>query len=358
MPGQILSQAPKSICVLRLSAIGDVCHAVAMVQAIRATWPDVAITWVLGKVEAKLLDGLEGVELVVFDKRAGLRGYRELRHSLRGRRFDVLLHMQVALRASFASLCISAKVKVGFDRARAKEGQWLFTNATIQPQRAPHVLDGFMGFAQAIGVNNISPRWVMPLGLDHESWLQQQSFVASPYAIIAPAASKAERNWTVAGYRDARDYLIKKGFHVVVCGGPSDTELNLAQQIVAGAEQSVTNMAGKTDLKQLLVMIRSAQLLIAPDTGPAHMAVTVGTPVIGLYAHSNPGRTGPYTYQKYTVSVYEAMVQQQFGQPASALPWGTRAKGEGLMNAIEKDVVRSRIDALLHDFYRDSISEA
>ena len=148
-----------SLCLLRLSAIGDVCHAVAMVQAIQRQYPELKITWVIGKLEYQLLKHLPGIEFVIFDKSQGWRSYFNLRKALKGRRFDVLLHMQVALRATLASLAISAKVRIGFDRARAKEGQWLVTNRRVEPLAKPHVLEGFMGFAKAIGVNDLTPQW-------------------------------------------------------------------------------------------------------------------------------------------------------------------------------------------------------
>jgi heptosyltransferase I len=87
MLGQI--SAPKNLCLLRLSAIGDVCHAVAMVQNIQRQWPNTKITWVIGKIEASLLQDLSGVEFIIFDKRAGLKGFRDLRQTLKGRKFDV-----------------------------------------------------------------------------------------------------------------------------------------------------------------------------------------------------------------------------------------------------------------------------
>ena len=115
--------AIRSLCLLRLSAIGDVCHAVAMVQAIQKQYPDLSITWIIGKVEYQLLKHLPGIQFVIFDKSKGWRSYIQLRRDLQGQRFDVLLHMQVALRATIASLMIKARVRVGFDKARAKEGQ-------------------------------------------------------------------------------------------------------------------------------------------------------------------------------------------------------------------------------------------
>ena len=105
----------KSLCLLRLSAIGDVCHAVAMVQAIQRQYPDLAITWIIGKVEYQLLKHLPGIEFVIFDKSQGWRSYGQLRKALAGQRFDVLLQMQVALRATIASLMMNT-LQAGYQK--------------------------------------------------------------------------------------------------------------------------------------------------------------------------------------------------------------------------------------------------
>ena len=354
MPGQIT--APKKLCLLRLSAIGDVCHAVAMVQYIQRQWPETQITWVIGKIEASLLKGLDNVEFIIFDKKAGLQGYRDLRSQLKHRRFDVLLHMQVALRASLASLCIPARVKIGFDRRRAIEGQWLFTNKKIKAQQQPHVLDGFMGFAQALGLEPVKPEWHMPIADQDLLWASEQlssdKFTdEQPVAVICPAASKAERNWHAQGYAQAADHLTGLGFLVVFCGGPTPLEHALAEEIVGLCDSKVKNLVGKTSLKQLLSVLKLAHLVVAPDTGPAHMAVTVNTPVIGLYAHSNPHRTGPYLFPHYVVSCYQQVIQKQQGKSLSKLHWGIRAKGEDLMNEIKLEQVKDKIRQLIADNY-------
>ncbi|TKB45453.1 glycosyltransferase family 9 protein [Thalassotalea mangrovi] len=337
----------KSLCILRLSAIGDVCHAVAMVQQIQKQYPEIKITWVLGKVEYRLLQDLPGVEFIIFDKSKGWRGYQELRQHMQHRAFDVLLHMQVALRASIASLFIPASVKIGFDKARAKEGQWLFTNRTVEAQQNPHVLDGFLAFARAIGVKTEDPHWLMPHG-EQDTEFVKANIDHPRYAVISPAASKAERNWHAEGYAKSADYLASLGYQVVLCGGPAPLEVDLAKQIEQRCEQKTLNLVGKTSLKQMLAVLENAKLVIAPDTGPAHMAVTVNTPVIGLYAHSNPARTGPYLYQDNVVSVYQQAIEQQQGKPLNDIPFGTRAKGE-LMHLITFDMVKEQIDKLVKD---------
>jgi heptosyltransferase I len=110
-------------------------------------------------------------------------------------------------------------------------------------------------------------------------------------------------------------------------------------------------LVGQTSLKQLLAVLKIAHLVVAPDTGPAHMAVTVETPVVGLYAHSNPKRTGPYLYRQYVVSAYAAAIKVQYKKNVEELPWGTRAKGKDLMMQISITQVKKAIDRLIHDNY-------
>ena len=343
---------PKSICILRLSAIGDVCHAVASVQAIQERHPQAKITWVIGKVEAQLLASLDGIEFVVFDKKAGLKGYRELYSQLKGQKFDILLHMQVALRASLATLCIRAKEKWGVAKSRAKEGQWLFTNKQIAAQNQPHVADGFWGFAQAIGVSmEQKPIWKMPVSEDDRQWCEQlvneKNPELKPYIVISPAASKAERNWLPKRYATIADHAHSNGFNVVLSGGFSQMENQLGADIISASNSSLINLIGKTSLTQLLALLEKAELLLAPDSGPAHMATTVNTPVIGLYAHSNPKRTGPYHSQQTTLSVYEGLLKKQTEKSVKNNPWGKRVKGENLMEQISVESVIAMFDQVI-----------
>ncbi|EDQ02470.1 glycosyltransferase family 9 protein [Shewanella benthica] len=332
-----------SLCLLRLSAIGDVCHAVAMVQAIQRQYPQLKITWIIGKVEYQLLKHLHGVEFVIFDKSLGWRSYVKLRKDLAGQNFDVLLHMQVALRATIASLAISAKVRIGFDRARAKEGQWLVTNQSVEPLATPHVLEGFMGFAKVIGVTDLTPNWEIPVPLVDSEFAQKMIPDGDKTLVICAAASKAERNWLPERYAAVAEHAIYQGFRVILCGGPASLEVELAEAIEQACSQTLENQVGKTSLTQLLAVLKQASIVLAPDTGPAHMAVTQGTPVIGLYAHSNPGRTGPYTSLDNVVSVYDQAIKSQH---EGDIPWGKRARGASLMKMIHHEAVIKQFDIL------------
>jgi len=339
---------PKSICILRLSAIGDVCHAVATVQAIQRRWPEAKISWVIGKIEAQLVTGLKDIEFIIFDKKSGFKAYQDLRQQLSGRQFDILLHMQIALRASLATLCIRATEKWGFDRSRAKEGQWFFTNRRIAAQMQPHVADGFWAFAQAIGVEEgDTPLWNMPLADTDINWCKKQLKQDKPYIVISPSASKSQRNWFTSGYADIADHASSRGFQVIISGAPTPSEIQLAKEICQACECSVIDLTGKTSLPQLLALLSGAELVIAPDSGPAHMATIVNTPVIGLYAHSNPKRTGPYHSAASTLSVYEQLLLRQTGKSVSENRWGKRVRGEKLMHLITLNSVIEAFNSVI-----------
>ncbi|WP_105902625.1 glycosyltransferase family 9 protein [Vibrio gangliei] len=342
----LFTSAPNSLCFLRLSAIGDVCHAVAAVQAVQRHWPETKITWIIGKVEAQLLDGLEGIEFIIFDKKAGYAGMKTVWQQLNGRHFDALIHMQLALRASVLTLGIKAKYKVGFNKQRAKEAQWLFTNKKIDDVTSEHVLDSFLSFVEYLGVPKQSPQWNMPITSSEIDWVNQNIPTEQKVLVISPAASKDERNWLTDRYAQLADHAIEQGFQVVLCGSPSEREIQLGENIRQLMTHTATNLIGQTSLKQLLAVLNRADVVLAPDSGPAHMATTQGTPVIGLYAHSNPKRTGPYLSLESTVSVYEECLSEQYGKPSTELPWGARVKGSDLMQKITLESVIEKFQSL------------
>ncbi|MDK9762858.1 glycosyltransferase family 9 protein [Vibrio sp. D420a] len=334
----LFTQAPESVCFLRLSAIGDVCHAVAAVQALQKQWPTTEVTWIIGKVEAQLLEGLEGVELIVFDKKAGFAGMKDVWKKLSDRKFDALVHMQLALRASLLTLGIKATHKVGFNFKRAKEAQWLFTNKKIEDVQSQHVLDSFYSFVEYLGVPRSIPEWNLPISAE-DTLFAKESLNSTPTVVISPAASKDERNWLPERYAEFADYVISQGYQVAICGSPAKRELALANAIMEKMTHPALNLVGKTSLKQLAAVLKEAAVVVAPDSGPAHIATTQGTPVVGLYGHSNPLRTGPYNNLDHVVSVYNQHAEKQHGKPVSELPWSTRVKGNDIMADISVESV-------------------
>ena len=348
MPADISSTPPQSICVLRLSALGDVCHALPVVRTLQDAWPDARITWVLGKLEHKLLGHLPGIEFVVFDKKAGRAAYAELRRRMAGRRYDVLLHMQLAVRASLAAALIPARLKVGFDRARARELQWLFTNAQIAPRSREHVLDGLFGFAERLGLARRSMRWDIPLPESALEYARHAVPDGQPTLVISPCSSHALRNWSAEAYAAVADHAASRhGLRALVCGGRSELELQYGERITSLVRGPCQNLVGKDTLLELLATLQRATVLLSPDSGPAHMATAVGTPVIGLYAATNPARSGPYYSRPWCVDRYEVAAQRFRGRPAAELPWTEKIEEPGVMDLITPADVIERLDALM-----------
>ncbi|HUI61324.1 MAG TPA: glycosyltransferase family 9 protein [Steroidobacteraceae bacterium] len=321
-----------------------------MIRTLQQAWPDTKLTWIIGKTEARLMSLLEGVELITVDKRAGLGGWHRFRKQMRGRQFDVLLHMQLALRASVIAREIPAAVKLGFDRPRARELQWLFTNARIAPASRQHVLDSFFGFTAALGIRERTLRWELPLPADAQAYAQDLIPDGRPTLVISPCSSHMLRNWSAARYAATADHAAQRhGMRVILAGGPSRIERDMGAAIQERVSPAtpLTNQIGRDTLPQLLALLARATVLLAPDSGPVHMATMVGTPVIGLYAATNPARSGPYLSRRWCVDAYGQAALRFCGKPAEQLPWTRKIERPGVMDLIEVGQVTARIDELL-----------
>ena len=339
---------PASLCIIRLSAIGDTCHTVPVVRAIQDAWPRTHLTWIIGKTEHSLLKGLEGVEFVVLDKALGLRGYGTVRRALRSRRFDALLHMHASARANVVSLAVRSHFRIGFDKARARDHQWLFTNTRLPPRRERHVMDGLFEFADLIGVPHGKPRWDIPVGADDVAAVAPFFAGGAPTLVISPCTGQRfrnYRNWRVDWYAEIADHAAKRyGARVLLTGGNTAIEQSYGREITAMAKSQPHNLIGKTNLKQLLVILQRASVVLCPDSGPAHMATAVGTPVVGLYATSNRHRTGPYFSQHLVVDKYPEAVEREFHRPVNELRWGQRVRDPEAMSLITVADVTRKLD--------------
>ena len=342
------SAPPRRVCILRLSALGDVCHVLPVVRTLQDAWPGPEITWIIGKLEHKLLGHVPGVEFIVFDKKSGRAAYGDLRRRMSGRRYDVVLHMQLALRASLAAALVPADLKVGFDRARARELQWLFTNAKIAPRQREHVLDSLFGFVERLGLRQRSMRWDIPLPEPALDYARRAIPDGQPTLVISPCSSHVLRNWSAEGYAAVADHAAARhGLRVLICGGRSELEVQYGERIAALMRHPCVNLVGKDTLVEFLATLQRATLLISPDSGPAHMATTVGTPVIGLYAATNPARSGPYHSRSWCVDRYEAAARKFRAKPAAELPWTEKVEQPGVMDLITAADVIERLDALM-----------
>jgi heptosyltransferase I len=291
---------------------------------------------------------VDGVELITVDKHSGLSGLRNLRKQLHGRQYDVLLHMQLAIRASAMAYAVNAPIKLGFDRARARELQWLFTNERIAARTREHVLDSFFGFLAALGIEERVLKWNVPLPADAVSYAEGLIPDSQPTLVMSPCSSHSLRNWAVDRYAAVADYAVQRhGMRVILAGGPTPLEKETGAGIERLVKTQVVNQIGKDTLPQLLALLSRARVLIAPDSGPVHMATMVGTPVIGLYAATNPARSGPYLSRQWCVDAYAEAAARFCGKNPDGLPWTRKIEVPGVMDLITISSVTAKLDELL-----------
>ena len=333
-----MSTIPQSLCLLRLSALGDVTHVVPLVRTLQRHWPQARLHWVIDKGGSKLLEGLQGVTFHTYDKKTGLAGMRALRAELPAAGFDALLQMQVALRANLLSAFIRARRRIGYDRSRSKDLHGLVINERIPDRPGIHVLDAIGSFCEPLGLKQTGVTWDLPVPADAHAWARAQwPTDAMRTLVISPCSSHERRNWYADRYAAVADHAAAQGWRIVLCGGRSDLERRTADAIIGAMRAPVLDLVGKDTLKQLPALLARADLVMTPDSGPMHIANAMGTAVLGLHAASNPLRSGPYSSVRYCVDRYDDAARRYRGKPASELKWGAKIEHDGVMALITVD---------------------
>ncbi|MCX7118257.1 MAG: glycosyltransferase family 9 protein [Legionellales bacterium] len=332
----------KSICIVRLSALGDVLMLVPLIRTLQAHLT-CSITWVISRPAYDLVEGLEGVEFIVVDKPNRLADYWRFKKHMQDRPFDILLATQASFRANLLYPLIKATRKIGYDSARAKDGHGWFVRERIAPGY-DHTLEGFLKFADVLGVHQKEISWDVPIPKSAHDWaMRQKPATKGPWVLINPAASKPERTWSADRYVQVIQHLQKRWqAHVVLVGGPGAADRSLGDAIGAGVQ--VTDLIGQSTPKELLALILLADVLLSPDTGPSHMASAVGTPVVALHAVTSSKVSGSYRYLDLTVDCYPEAMKRLFKKDSA---WGTQAHGEGVMGLVRVEAVVSRLDEVL-----------
>lgn len=340
----------KSIAVFRLSALGDVLMFLPTVRALQRAYPKARMTWIISSPAYDLVKHIADIEFIVIKKPESLRDYWSLRQKFKKHNFDVLLAAQASFRAHTIIPLIKAKRKIGYDSIRGKEGHRFVVQEHI-PFKTVHTLEGFMQFAEKVGVSDLSVQWNLPLDPDDKKWVETHQIqwgIQGPMVVVNPAASKPERSWNAKRYAEVIQFLQKR-YHanVILCGGPSAHDKDLAVEIQK--EVQVIDMVGQTRLPQLLALIAAADLVICPDTGPSHMAAAVGTPVIAIHGVTKPEISGPYGQFNHVVNAYP-QAHALYAKPIrkhKPQDWFNKVHHPEVMNLIQSEDVIEKIRVIL-----------
>ncbi len=305
-----LSFPYRDVAIIMLSAIGDTIHVLPVLNALKRAAPAVKIAWVIQPLAHRLVHNHPAVDdFIVFRRRRGIGVVREFltaAKELRQRRFDLAIDLQVYLKAGLLTAVAPAPVKLGFDRARARDLNWLFTTERITAHEPQHVQDQYFEFLDHLGIHEHPAEWGLVI-TEEERAAQQRFFegLDRPACAVVVGTSTHKKNWPVERYARLLEVIESDfGYRVVLVGGPSRVELDAAAEVMRLTRASLLNELGD-DLRRLMYLLDGSAVVISPDTGPLHIARALEVPVVGLYGYTNPKRTGPYgRYRDLVVDGY------------------------------------------------------
>lgn len=298
-PAIVLPAPPARILIIKPSALGDVVHTLPILRLLRRQFPGAAIDWVVDHAFAGLIEGHPDLnEVIRFERRRYARGLTdsEARRAflafageLRRRAFDLVVDLQGLFRSGWMAWQTRAAVRVGFANAR-EFAPAFYTHRVPVPNVEVHALDRYLSVAEALGCPGGPVEFDFGIGdADRAAAGELLATVGGPrLAVLLPGTNWPTKRWPAVHFAALVGPLRERyGLACVVAGGPGDRPLG---EQIPGA----LNLAGQTTLKQLVAVLERADLVIANDTGPMHVAAALGRPLVTLFGPTNPVRTGPY----------------------------------------------------------------
>lgn len=247
---------------------------------------------------AAILANHESIDrIVVFRRNDRISGIRKLRHDLNALpRPDLTLNLNVYTKSIWPVIINRSRRRLGFGRDRSFEGVHLVSNEHLPKRPWAHTADMFLEFAEQIGVAVNNAEWKLRFTPDELKAQTQffEQFAGRPVATIIPASATIKKDWLPERFAEVADALESDfGFQVVIAGGPGDRERAIASEIVNRSTAKICVAMGDS-VRRLAWIVAGSSLVIAPDTGPVHIARAFDVPVIGIYGHTNPWRVGPW----------------------------------------------------------------
>lgn len=286
----------KRICLVRTSALGDTVHALALANAIKRGYPDAHLTWILQDLPHDMVCRQPCIDrFITFNRKAEIKTWRKFLFSLRKEApYDLAIIPQASAKVSLIAIFLPARVRLGFDFARARELHWLMTNAHIPARPMQHVQDQFFEFSDYLGIEKEPVCWNFCFTGEERKW-QNDFFAAIRKSAVGfvVASSSVEKDWPPEFYAKVMDHVVDLGFAPVIIGGPGGREGEIAARI-SGLCRQTPILALEKPIRHTMLQLAGCTLVVAPDTGPLHMAVALNVPTIGLYGYSDPRRCGPY----------------------------------------------------------------
>jgi heptosyltransferase I len=329
------------IAIVRMSALGDVVHVLPVATSLKAAVADVHISWLIQAAPGELIESHPAVDRIIpFDRDATLRSFRRLLEGRASERFDLVLAIQTSVKAGVATALIRAPRKIGFDRDRAPELNWLFTNERIAARARGHVQDEALEFLDHLEVPRHLEWGLEPTEEEVRRFEPLLPAHDGPTVALVVASSLRDKDWPAERYAALADRLHEElSARCIIVGGRSPAELAAVETIRRHARHAPLDL-GAWDLRRLVFLLHQADVVVSPDSGPMHISVALGTPTVALMGYTNPNRFGPYRFRELMVDAY--------GDPDERFS-ATEGYRPGRMERISSEQVLQRVHgALLH----------
>jgi heptosyltransferase-1 len=291
-----VSDREERYLVVRLTALGDILHTVPAVGALRAAYPGARIDWVVERKWAPVLEGSPAInEVIPFDRRS-IWGAFECVDRLRENRYTCAIDFQGLYKSSILAALSGAPRRIGFERAWARErGAAIFYTDRVVPI-GRHVAELNYSLAEYAGATRpAKPEYPLRVPAGGAASVRSRLHdlgISGEYVVVGPGGSWRAKCWPPDRYGElCREFEIVKKVRVIVIHGPG--EKSLAEEAVRAAAPA-RPVAVATTIEELMGLLAHARFLVAADSGPLHLATALGTPVVGLYGPTDPGRNGPF----------------------------------------------------------------
>ena len=302
----------QNILVVKLSAIGDVIHALPVSYAIKESFPDAHLTWVVEPPAYDLLTMDSCVdEIITFHKKefksigGFLTNYGPFKRQIQRRSYDAVLDLQGLFKSAAIARLAKAPVKLGMCNMRELSDR--ISRPVIGPHAQGHIVERYLDVARALGCR--VDQVMFPLAVpEREADLTCRIFsqaggnMGNPYVVFAIGANWPNKRWPIEYFAELSDWLYAQRLIPVIVGGGAVDEQRAAE-LCAAAEIPPINLVGRTNFKQLTCVLQHAQLTIGGDTGPVHLSAGVGTKTIMVMGPTDANRNGPYGQLENAIEV-------------------------------------------------------
>lgn len=302
-----MSKEPKKILIIKPSALGDIVHTLPVLSALRKSYPDARILWLVRTEFAPLLRSHPYLnDVILFDRKflgtawkspKALGALLKLIRRLRKEKFDLIVDLQGLFRTASLGWLSGCKIRFG-PHSKREFSHFFYTKAIKQNSTCAHAVDYYLRIAEAAGAVGGDVEFVLPTNTEADKSIRQLLGRAvadgKNFAVLIPGSAHADKCWAAENFATLADRISERyGLSVITVGTQGET--SIGDEIKAEANAPVINLGGKTDIPMLVELLRKAKLVVSNDTGPGQIAAALHVPLVMIFGRSNPARVAPYS---------------------------------------------------------------